>query len=145
MKKEYLQIFIFGLILLLSSQHTQGQIFQTKSEIIKESGYDYESGTTNDGVEYILYEKRYNSEQSGNFTQHIIAYFTTQDTKEEICDFYRLIEPSSETNSNVAFLKKNMVEIDYMKWKDYENNVIYQIEIEDGLCVTVIWYDYKNQ
>lgn len=144
MRKHYLQIFILGLILLLSSQNSEAQLSYTRSEIIKEKGNDYESGATDDGRKSIMYNEHFNSEKSGNFTRFSFFFFKTLANGKEICNLIRIIDPSSETNSNVGYFKKNLIEIDYMKWKDYESNVIYQIELVDGLCMTSIYYDIKN-
>jgi hypothetical protein len=118
---------------------------QTRSDIIKETGYDYESGTTDDGTKYIVYQKELTTEQSGTYTRHKVIYFTTLDDGTEICNFWKVLEPSSETNPIVAYFKKNMVEVDYMKWKDYESGVLYEIEVEDGICIINAWYDFEKQ
>ena len=146
MKKTISRILILGVILIISNQQSFGQILQTRSDIIKEYGYDYESGTAVDGTntKYIVYKKEITTEQSGSYTQRKVIYFSTLDDGTEICNFWKILEPSSETNSNVAYFKKNMVEVDYMKWKDYETGILYKIEVEVGLCIITAWYDFEE-
>ncbi|SDX33034.1 hypothetical protein SAMN05216556_1255 [Aequorivita viscosa] len=38
-----------------------------------------------------------------------------------------------------------MVEIEYMKWKNYETGVVYKLEVEDGVCIITAWYDFEKQ
>ena len=145
MKKTISRILILGVILIISNQQSFGQILQTRSDIIKEYGYDYESGVTDDGTKYIYYDKEVTTEQSGKYTQCKAIYFTKLDDGTEICKFWRILEPKSETNPNVSYMKKNFVEVDYMKWKDYETGILYKIEVEEGLCITTAWYDFEKQ
>jgi hypothetical protein len=66
------------------------------------------------------------------------------DDGSEICYLWKIIEPSSETNSNVAHYKSKFVETDYMQWKDYERNIIYDIVVKDGICIITAWWDNKK-
>ncbi len=145
MNKLNLQILTFGLMLCFSVLKVNGQVLQSRSDIIKENGYGYESGVTDDGTKYIYYDKEVTTEQSGKYTQCKAIYFTKLDDGTEICKFWRILEPKSETNPNVSYMKKNFVEVDYMKWKDYETGILYKIEVEEGLCITTAWYDFEKQ
>lgn len=143
--KQFLKILTLGIFMAFSIQQSNGQIFQSRSDIIKEYGYSYESGTTKDGTKYIYYDKEFTSEQSGKYTQRKAIYFTTLEDGTEVCNFYKILEPSTETNPWVSYFKKNMVEIEYMKWKDYETGVVYKLEVEDGVCIITAWYDFEKQ
>lgn len=129
----------FKIILFIVSStifvsQSNAQIFQTKAEIIKKEGTDYNTGVSDQGIEFISYYKPKESESSGKFTQAKAYYFFERDGV-EICNRYIIFEPSSETNSNVAMMKKSgLVEIDYMQWKDYENDILYIISVNDGYC-----------
>lgn len=131
-------LFFFGL------QTAKAQLFQTRSEIIKDKGYNYTTGVTDDGTKYIRYDKEMNTKASGSYTQAKVIYFTKLDDGREICYMWKILEPSSETNSNVAYYKSKFVETAYMQWKDYEINVIYDIVVKDGVCVITAWYDNKK-
>lgn len=145
MQNKIWKTLVIGVILIGSIQHSFGQIGHSRSEIIKEKGYDYESGTTDDGTKYISYEEDVTTEQSGTYTQLKVIYFITTDDGTETCVGYRILEPSSETNTNVALLKKSFVEIDYMKWKDYEKEIIYTIEVKEGVCILTASFDFEKQ
>lgn len=136
---------MLGIILMTSLQQSFAQIGQSRSDIIKEKGYSYKSGTADDGTKYITYEEEFSTEQSGTYTQYMGIYFSTIDDGTEICHFWKIVEPSSETNPWVSYFKKNMVEVEYMRWKDYESNILYKLEVEDGICIITAWYDFKKQ
>lgn len=38
-----------------------------------------------------------------------------------------------------------MVQIEYMTWKDYETNIIYKFDVEDGICTITASYDFEKQ
>lgn len=130
--------FLFGF------QTARAQLFQTRSDIISKEGYGYTIGVTDDGTKYIRYDKEMNTKASGSYTQAKVIYFTKLDDGREICYMWKILEPSSETNSNVAYYKSKFVETAYMQWKDYEINVIYDIVVKDGICVITAWYDNKK-
>ena len=144
MKLKIQTIIGFTFFLILNTIQVKAQLSESRSDIIKEKGYSYKSGITNDGVKYITYDKKVNTNASGSYTQTKGFYFTKLDDGAEICYMTKIIEPSSETNSNVSYLKNKFVEVDYMQWKDYENGIIYDIVVKDGLCITSAWRDNKK-
>lgn len=131
-------LFFFGL------QTAKAQLFQTRSDIISENGYGYTTGVTDDGTKYIRYDKEMNTRASGKYTQAKVIYFTKLDDGREICYLWKILEPSSETNTNVAYYKSKYVETAYMQWKDYEHSIIYDIVVKDDICVITAWYDNKK-
>src|SRR5690554_2380315 len=145
MRSNILNLLTLGFLMAVSIQNSYGQILKSRSDIIKEKGYSYESGITDDGIKYIYYDQEFNSEQSGEYSQRKIIYFTSLDDGTEICYLWKILEPSSETNPWVSYFKKNMVEVDYLKWKDYETGVLYKLKVEEGLCVITAIFDFKNQ
>jgi len=144
MKSKIKLIVGLTFLLCLGSQTIKAQIFQTRADIIKENGYGYTSGVTDDGTKYIYYDKELNTNASGKYTQRKVIFFMKLDNGSEICYMWKILEPSSETNSNVAYYKSKFVEIAYMQWKDYEINIIYDIVVEDGICVITAWWDNKK-
>lgn len=141
----YLRLILASLFLSIITLSSSAQIGQSRPDIIAEYGQDYEIGETEDGVKYIRYQKNYTTEQSGTYTQVKAIYFFEADDGTNICHRWLIIEPSSETNSWVKFLKKEMVETGYLEWKDYENNILYKIEIEDGFCVLKAEFDFDQK
>lgn len=123
---------------------SNAQLLQTRSAIIKELGYlgyGYKTGISDDGINYIYYDKEMNTIASGKYIQRKIMYFTKLDDGSEVCYLWKIIEPSSETNTNVANYRKKFVQIGHMQWKDYEINVMYEIIVKDGYCLILAWYD----
>lgn len=144
MLKTILKITVSGILLSVFSISSNAQILQSRSEIIKERGYDYESGVTDSGTKYIYYDEETSTEQSGSYIRRKVFYFASLDDGTEYCQYWKILEPASETNPNVAYFKKRMVEVGKMKWKDYETNVLYTIEVAEGFCVITAWYDTDN-
>lgn len=85
------------------------------------------------------------TERSGDYQQIKVIYFRETDDGKEFCHMWKLIEPSSETNSMVSYLKKNFVEVDYLTWKDYETELLYEIEVDKKFCVLTVWYDVMKR
>lgn len=136
---------ILLLLLFTSAYYANAQIGMEKDDILKEYGYDYESGTTDDGTKYIVYKKDYETNASGKYEQHKAIYFVNLENGKEICNMWKILEPSSETNTNVSyFKKKGYVEVDYMQWKDYENSILYDINVDDGICIITAIYDSEK-
>ncbi len=129
---------------LISINTVTAQIFESRADIIAELETEYKTGETENGTKFIYYDTEYTTEPSGEFTQRRYVYFTTMDDGKEICHMWKLMEPASETNTNVSYLKKRYVELEYMQWKDYEREVIYNIEVKDGICTTWVWYDNEK-
>jgi hypothetical protein len=71
-------------------------------------------------------------------------YFINLNGK-EVCNFWRVLEPASQTNFNVKYYKANFVELEPMKWKDYERKIIYTMEVKDGICVILASLDLENK
>jgi hypothetical protein len=144
MKSNIKQILGLIVFIVLTSLNAKAQLFQTRSEIIKDKGYNYTTGITDDGTKYIRYDTETRTNASGNYTMTKVMYFMNLDNGKEICYMWKILEPSSETNSNVAYYKSKYVEVAYMQWKDYENNVIYDIVSKDGICIITAWWDNKK-
>ena len=81
---------------------------------------------------------------SGEHVQTKAIYFQIRDDGIEFCSGWKVVEPSSETNSIIAFFKSKFVEIGYMQYKDYETNVVYDVVVKDDLCIiTASWDNTK--
>jgi hypothetical protein len=136
MKKPLFTFILFSLPLL----NIQAQIYQEKEEIIKELD-SYESGVADDGSEYIYFDKELKTKASGEYTRTKVIYFVELEDGTKICNMWKILEPSSETNSSVAIFKNKYVEVDYMQWKDYENEILYDVEVDEKVCIVTAVYD----
>lgn len=141
----YLKVISTFAFLFLSFTSILAQIGQSREDIIAEYGRNYEVGEADDGTKYITYEKEYTTEQSGNYTQIKAIYFFEADDGTLICHQWLIIEPSSETNAWVKLLNNDLVKIGYLEWKDYENNILYKIEVEDNLCLLKVKFDFDKK
>jgi hypothetical protein len=136
MRKLAFNLFFFTISFL----NVQAQIFQEKEEVIKNLDA-YESGKTDDGIEYIYFDKDFETKASGEYTRRKVIYFVELEDGTKVCNMWKILEPSSETNSTVAFFKEKYVEVDYMQWKDYEKEILYDVEVEDEICIVTALYD----
>lgn len=145
MKTQTLKTLFLGILLLAFVQDASGQIGESRRDIIKEKGRDYEKGVTDEGNNYIGYEEEFTTERSGTYTRYKAYFFTKFDDGSEVCHSWKIIEPSSETNPWVSTFKRDLVEIGYMKWKDYESNIIYTVKVDEGFCIVSAWFDFDKQ
>lgn len=142
---KFLLKYVLLVVTMLMSITSFGQLFQSREEIIRNNvGVSFKTDFTKDGNRFMYYEKPMKSNASGNYNLYKAMYFLNLENGSEICVKWSVIEPASETNSNVAYFKKKYVEIGYMRWKDYENNIIYDIEVKDGMCIVTAWWDDKQ-
>lgn len=137
-----LQQLLFFLVFSSSTAIVHAQIHQEKSVILKAEGSSYESGSGAEGTEYIIYKKDYNSDEDDEYIVHKVYYFVELETGTEVCYMWKIFTPSSETNAHVAFFKEQAyIEVGYMQWKDYENNTLYDVKVEDNSCIITAIYD----
>ncbi|MGY5846608.1 hypothetical protein ACW6QP_04250 [Salegentibacter sp. HM20] len=138
--KSLVSLFIL-MFLFLGSKDTRAQIFQTKSQILEELGTPDNTGVADDGSKYISYETEYNTEASGKYTRHKVRYFVEMEDGTEVCNMWMILEPSTETNSFISYFRDNFVKTDYMEYKDYENEILYDVRVEDGICIVKARFD----
>lgn len=142
---KYINIKLLLIVLMIGIiwNPVQAQLLETKSDIIEEYGQDYETGTSDAGREYIIYELEITTEISGTYTLAKVFFFTEMEDGEKICTLWKQLEPSSETNYNITLLKDKYVQIDDLKWKDFEYGVIYEIEVdrENSIVITSIYLE----
>ena len=137
LKKTALPIVFF-----LAAFSSKAQLLMKKTDVIEEYGDDYKTGTTDDGINYIFYEKELETAASGKFIQERVIYLLELDNGKKICSMWEIFQPSSETNSVVKHLKnQGLVEIGSMQWKDYETNTLYDVKVDEGLCIVTATYD----
>ena len=140
-----LRFFTLGVLLFSLTSEIKAQIGQSRSDIISEYGYNYETGSTDDGTEYLSYEREFSSDQSGAYISFKVIYFTEAEDGTQFCHYWKILEPSSETNAWVSSLNERLVKMGYMEWKDYETNTLYKLEIEDKICILTSWYDLEKK
>ena len=145
MRKTAVNLLVTIVVILATTSNSYSQIFQSRIDIIDEYGFDYKSGITDDGTKYITYEKEYTSESSGTYTQYKTMYFMESDDGTEFCHYWVITEPITEVNGAVRYFKNQFVEVGYLEWKDYETNILYKVETDDGLCFITAWYDVRNR
>ena len=136
---------IMLILQLIAVSTVYPQIMKTMKEVIDSKGAISDSDFTepdNDGFKlfYISYEKQMETVHSGKYTEIRVFYFTEK-KQDALCVMWKIIEPSSEINTNVKFYNLHMVKKDNLTWKDYETGLIYSIVLKDGFCVTTCTID----
>jgi len=129
-------------LIFLSLIGVNAQVGSTKAEIIKKYGANFEEGNTDGDTPYIVYKEEFETEASGKYTRKSAFFFTENKSKELICFTRKTIEPSSEINNFVKYYNSlGFVKINELKWKDYENNMVYELEVDDGYCILTAYMD----
>lgn len=137
---------LFVLALLGIASLSSAQIGLTLKQVKDKYGINYTDGFTNDIADrmyYISYEEQMNTIQTGSYTRTKAMYFA-DNAPDKICIFWVIIEPASEANPTVNYLNKHMVRVKDMLWKDYETNLLYSLEVRDGICLTTCYVDLNN-
>lgn len=120
---------------LVTSKYVNAQIFNTRADIINEHGKAYTAGVSEDGFKYLIYVKNVRTKSGRSYDQTTVYYFVTAKDKTEICHRWKKVVPSSETNIWVKALKESYVELSDTMWKDYENNIVYGMDVKNGSCI----------
>ena len=129
-------------LLFFITTNVSSQIGKTKSELIQENKNNMVSEeVTENGTEYIKYKIEYE-----NYTSHVACYLTEkEESEEQQCYGVLFLEPKSEANAWVKYFNdKNFVKLKGMKWKDYENNTLYELEVKEELCKVYKGFDLDN-
>jgi len=95
---------------------------------------------TNEGIDYISFDVEFE-----NYNQSVACYLTEKEEgKEQFCYRVLMIEPSTETNNWIKFFnEQNFVKLEGMTWKDYEHSIVYEITVQEGVCLVVKYFDTK--
>jgi len=141
----HLRYLIIAALLVGTIHSSWAQIGRSKAEIIRQHGQNYEFGRLDDGTPYIYYDRQETTEQSGTYVSTKAYYFFEADDGRQLCYKTVLLEPASETNAWVKTLNEDLVKIGYLEWKDYETNIFYKIEVEDGICALLVQYDFDER
>jgi hypothetical protein len=139
------KIIAFIMLTFVSVIKVNAQLLATKTEVIENLGpYDFVGVPDDSGYDtnYFAYSKNITRDKTVSFKQMKMIYFKEINSL-EICYMWVIIEPVSQTNFNVKNFKSKFVEIDKMKWKDYEHNTVYSIDISKGVCGITAYYDFE--
>jgi len=129
-------------LILFSLIKLSAQVGSTKEEIIEEYGTKYITEKTDDNTPYIFYVDEFKTKVSGKYMRYTYFYFTETKNKELKCFLRKIIEPFTELNAFVEnFNNKAYVKISELKWKNYENNLIYNLEVDDVYCTLRVYID----
>jgi len=135
---------ILILLLLIGTLHVNAQLLSSRQAIINQWGSPTGYGVSNEGDDYIYYDKYISTEQSGRYIQRKAMYFMTMDNGTIICYMWRIVEPGTELNNNLAYYRSQFIKIDYMIYKDYSTNIAYKLYMKDGMAVIDAYCDNKN-
>lgn len=140
---------IILLILVFFGIKLDAQVLRSKSEVIELKGNEYTSGFTKEGNEYLLFTQ-VGEDKYGDTYPYAEQYifYELENMEEPICIIKKIFEPSSMINEIVPILKRDYAELSYLKFKDYETNMIYKVdllEIDDTKYCTITIYFDKNE
>lgn len=140
---KMIKMLLLSITLLCFTPQVHSQLLASYEACILNYGTPDGTGSTKDGDPYIYYDTAVTTDASGTFIQRKAMYFMKDKDGELFCFAWKLLEPKSEVNSNVAFYNSKFVKIGKMEWEDYETKIIYKVYVEDDLCLTEVWYDYQ--
>ena len=148
MKIRLIKIILTIIILLLNAYVVNAQLWKELSEVIKIYGYDFTIGYKQVGYsekKYFRYEKVIPKEVDWKFNEGFTRFYTmkTKDGSDEFCSEIDIFLPSSYINLVVSYFKNKLyVQEAYMIWKNYETQVVYEVNVKDGYCIINISYHY---
>lgn len=125
-------------IAILSVTVTYSQIGENYDEVFREiekNGGVIKKGVSEDGSRYLSYISQLYSEESGTFEGEQFFWFDNIKNDQEPCVGWSMILPTSEIDpfrerlDNQGFYK-----IDYNRWYDKENFIIYAVDEKEGKC-----------
>lgn len=139
--KTRTQIFIgITLLFFMFSFEINAQILQTRSELIETYGTPFSASITEEGEHYLFYKIPVTTANSGTYLQRKVLYFKG-DGADATCYKWKIIEPSSETRSNISSFKENLVQTGDMEWKDHGKGIVYKVKEFNGVCKITASYD----
>ena len=116
---------------VLISQVAFSQLGTHKDLIFKQENQNYFEKVEFEG--YTVYNFIGKIEKSiGGDCPEIVSYFIYDKT--ENCFQVNYNSCSEAVNTYVKFLNKIAVEIGHYKWKDYQNNSVYKLEVNGKFC-----------
>lgn len=127
MKHILLLFFIIGINTVSVSQ-----IWSELSEVTEHYGNDYEILESDNLDLYIKYVKEFKHGK-----RWTMIGFTFLESGKKICSYVHIIEAKSRSNYWITYLnEKEYVKTGDLKWRDYENNIEFSVEVfETGVSI----------
>lgn len=130
-----------GLFLFLFAPIASAQILQSRDQVIKEYGEPFCQGITDNGDSYLYYKIPMSTKTSGNYLQRKVLFFKEFRDGTQTCYKWKIIEPSSEASVNISSFTRQLVQLDDLKWKDYDKGILYGMEVNSEVCKITAQYD----
>lgn len=141
MKTKIQLLICSGLFLFLFAPVAEAQILQTREQVLESYGEPFSSGVSRSGENYMFYKVPVKTETSGTFYQCKVLYFKPFANGSETCYKWKIIEPASEAPDNISSFTRQLVQLDDLKWKDFDKGIIYEMEVGEKACKIIAKYD----
>lgn len=112
-----------------------------KNKLIEEYGPGYTTGTSENGSDFLSYEKVEEGLLGDIIIKTTLYYFIKYNDNIDVCSHMKLILPSSETPLYILWLNDKMECLGNLKWKDPESEYSYKVQIIEPFMVLTIWID----
>ena len=136
--KTPVRLLSFFLVFTISSP---AQIMVEKNKLIEEFGPGYTTGTSDNGSDYLSYEKVEEGLLGDIILKTTLYYFIKYNDRIDVCSHVKLILPSSETPFYIFWLNDKMEYLGNLKWKDPESEYSYKMQIIEPFLALTIWID----
>lgn len=112
-----------------------------KNKLIEEYGRGYTTGISENGSDYLSYEKVEEGLLGDIIIKTTLYYFIKYNRSTDVCSHMKLILPSSETPFYILWLNDTMEYLENLKWKDPESGYSYKVQILEPFMALTIWID----
>lgn len=136
--KNYLSLLCFLLVFNLSSY---AQIMMEKKKLIEKYGPAYTTGISDNGSEYLSYEKVDEGLLGDVIIKTTLYYFIKHNDSIDICSHFKLILPSSETPFYILWLNDKMEYQGNLKWKEPTSDYSYKVQVTEPFLALTIFFD----
>ncbi len=129
------------IIFFLFSQFCFSQLGKPENETLNNESSNYLSKDKTD--EFTVYNFTGEIPKlNGETCKELTSYYIDNETK--ICFKEAYTSCSQASNTYVQFLNSIAVQIEPLKWKDYENNSLYTLQVVDKFCYVEHYYDNED-
>ncbi len=139
--KTPISLFYCFLVFTLSSN---AQILVEKNKLIEEYGPGYTTETSDNGSDFLSYEKVEEGLLGDIIIKTTLYYFIKYNDGTDVCSHVKIILPSSETPFYLLWLNDKMEYLGNLKWKDPESEYSYKAQIIEPFMALTIWIDREG-
>ncbi|WP_417619844.1 hypothetical protein [Oceanihabitans sediminis] len=129
------------LLFISISQIAFCQLGKSKSELFEKESSDYYTKDVQENFTVYSYIGK-TSKLNGDECNELVSYFINNET--ESCFQVTYASCAGAANNYVKFFNKVAVQTKPNEWKDYSNNSIYTLTVENNISYVEHYYDSQN-